>query len=111
LQSTLRLAVTEAIKLFVHDPFKFVILVPTQSGNISQDRSRLFAQFSSTAPKVINYDPDKPVKRRRESSVDLAVASHMQMSYSRRMSTASTDAALPQKLDVISLLYCTVFLC
>jgi len=54
LQLTLKQAVTDVTNLLVYDPSKFVILVPSDA-HVSQHRSMMSAQFSSTAPKVISF--------------------------------------------------------
>jgi len=105
-QSTLKQAVTDAASLLVFDPSRFVILVPSDA-QVSQQRSVMSAQFSSTAPRVINYDPDKPVRRLDDSSVEFSLASHIQLSsFARRLSTGSNVPAVTRQLDVIFLLYC-----
>jgi len=101
--------VIEAGNLLVYDASKFVILVPFDL-QTSQHRSIKMmhsAQFCASGPKVISYDPEKPVKRRQESATELAMATDIKMSsFARRLSSGSA-ITLSRPLDVRSLSYAT----
>ena len=106
-QSALQDAVSNAVVLLLYDPSKFVVPIPSLV--ISHHRSALSAQFSVTAPKVINYDPEKPIKMHRENAAaKLAQTSHLQIEHSsdtQRPSGSNVYNAL-EMLDVNSLITC-----
>jgi len=99
---------TEAANLLVYDPSKFVVIVAAdaQTSQHRSLRSMHSAQFCESAPKVISYDPDKPVKTHMDSSVELVIAGHIRMSsFARRVSTGSA-VTISRPLEVSPLFYC-----
>ena len=111
LQLHLKNAVTQATKLLLYDPNMFVVPLPVHSED-SHHRHRLSAQFSAMAPKVINYDPQKPIAAHRRSSKQLDLASTISVqilsstSGVRYHSSRNIPTALDQ-LDV-SFSFCTL---
>ena len=105
-QSALQKAVNDAGLLLLHDPTRFGIPLSSRA-DIAQPRSVLSTQFSTIAPKIINYDPQKPVKVRVMDSPVLAQRSHLLisgMSDIRRHSSSNMPTAL-EAFDVISLIH------
>ena len=116
-QSALQKAVTEAAQLLVFNASMFVIpLTPHEEASHHRSRvSRLSAQFSEIMPKVINYDPDKPITLLPgTSSKQLAQTSRLMLSsmpHARRLTATAAAAAVPatvQPLDVSFLVYRTI---
>jgi len=73
-------AVSKAAQLLFFNPAKFSIPI-TSDQSVSHPRMVLSAQFSEIAPKVISYDPEKPIKpKQRDSSTHLAQRSRFSFS-------------------------------
>jgi len=104
-QFALQSAVVEAANLLIFDASKFVIMIPLPEETLYHDKRRLSAQFSEIAPKVINYDPEKPIRVHPDSPTPLARLSRLMLSTMSdvRHSFASNAHAV-QPLKVIYVL-------
>jgi len=95
-------AVAEAAHLLIFDASKFVIMIPLTEEASFHHKSKLSTQFSEMAPKVINYDPEKPIRVHPDSPTPLARFSRLMLSTASdvRHSIASTSQPV-QPLNVI----------
>ena len=76
------------------DPSKFYVPLSVQS-MVPRNRSNLSTQFSAMAPRVISFDPNKPIRMHRDETVHgpFARPSHIHVesstSYAPRVSSMS----------------------
>jgi len=91
-QSELQHSVTAAAQLLLFDPSKFIVPMSFHSV-VPRFRSNLSTQFSEMAPKVISFDPSKPIRMHRDESAHIAQFSHLHVvsttSYAPRPSSIS----------------------
>jgi len=121
-QSALQMSVNKAAQLLLFNASKFMIPLAAheEASCHSYHKARLSTQFSAHAPKVINYDPARPVREHSDSTAVFTQSSRLSMS-SMRFKSITMSSAAPQPLDVRSLLYnavlcvpqnmCPLFLC
>ena len=92
LQASLHHSVTEAAQMLLFDPTKFIIPLSDHSV-VPRHKSNLSTQFSALAPRVISFDPTKPIRMHRDESVQIARTSHLHVesstSYAPRISSMS----------------------
>ena len=97
--------VTEATRLLLNDYSKFSTS-SSLPGELTRNRSQLSAQFSETRPKVVNYDPEKPIAGTYEGiSAHLMQDSQSRISSIsafRRPASVENVVAAMEMLDVMS---------